>query len=240
MRNYLCLIFMLFSCFSCARSSSKHPDSDYDSIRRPCPSFNIDCIRSYFQHHASCVPHYEPIPDPLYLQKYSLYIANSNITVELNDVKVQGLLNAKIVEFYINKRTDKLVLAIETEKLSIDTPRLLMKYHRKAQEPIELVDKLYVGYGVVTITATIPYINNIQLTNAEVTTYAEDGNAPYTTGTNINNSPDLVVKTSYDSLLNNMPFTIREALVTQGPLFMANYIQYNICDFGLRFNSYSH
>ncbi|XP_004922637.2 fibrohexamerin-like [Bombyx mori] len=240
MRNYLCLIFILVSFFGCAKSSSEHPGSDYDSIRRPCPSFNIDCIRSYFQYHASCVPHYEPIPDPLYLQKYSLYIANSNITVELNDVKVQGLLNAKIVEFYINKRTDKLVLAIETEKLTVETPRMLMKYLRKAQEPIELVDNLYVGYGVVTITATMPYINNIQLTNAEVTAYAEDGNPPYTMGPNINNSSDPVVKTSYEHLLNNIPFNIREAFVTQGPLFMANYIQYNICDFGLRFNSYSH
>ncbi|XP_012551240.1 uncharacterized protein LOC114239694 [Bombyx mandarina] len=208
------------------------PADDPNNIERPCPNFDLDCIRDFFCSNAQCEVAYGPVPEPLFLKHYRLDAANANITGELYNVNVAGL-NGNVVEFYVNRATEKVVLAMEVRSLRFHSPLTIFKYNRKRKEPIERSDYVEAVYGGATFTAVFPSICDLDLDNVEVFSYIEDSNPEYTLGSCLTSNLDFVAEAQVQKFINSMSDNIKEKFITQGKLFMINYIQYNICDFGL-------
>ncbi|XP_028025797.1 fibrohexamerin-like [Bombyx mandarina] len=230
---YSCLaLFGLITAKKFGCDKNLDPADDPKNIERPCPNFDLDCIREYFSSNSKCQIAREPVPDPLLLNHYRLNIANSNITMELNNVEVGGL-NGNIVEFYINKETQKLVLVIEVDSVRLESIQVTFKYNRKAKEPIVRSDNATCDYGPMSFTVVFPSICDLDLNNAEVFTYVEDCNTKYTMGIGLYSSLDRVAEREYQKLIASMPGAVLESFITEGKIFMDHYIQYNICNFGL-------
>ncbi|XP_004922636.1 fibrohexamerin-like [Bombyx mori] len=236
MKLMLCLCLLSFFGLTVADEvdceSDLDPADDPRNIERPCPNFDLDCIRKYFSSNSKCQITLGPVPDPLLLNNYRLDIANSNITAQFNNVSVRGL-NGNIVEFYINRKTEKLVLATEVKSLAFDSPQVVFKYNRKGKEPIVRGDCVDCEYGAATFTAVFPSICDLDLSKAEVFTYVEDSNPRYKIGSRLFSISDSVALNEFLKFITSMSENIQEKFISQGRIFMANYIEYNICDFGL-------
>ncbi|CAH0719026.1 unnamed protein product, partial [Brenthis ino] len=114
-------------------------------FERPCQVFDIYCIRKYFAEHSICKESYGPTPDPMYRPQSTIFLSRINLTVTANDV-LYGGLNGRIEDFYINKETDRLVLAVEFRNLTFYAKDTYYRFHRRAREPIVTRDYLYFNY----------------------------------------------------------------------------------------------
>nr|XP_021207599.1 fibrohexamerin-like [Bombyx mori] len=207
--------------------------NDHDKIR-PCSHFDLNCIRAYFKQHSSCVVSHGPVPDPLKLQNIIFHLPHANMSFVLRNSNVGGL-NGKVVEFYVNKKTHKLVLAAEMKEVTLESSQMIAKYSRKAKEPIELNDGVSGNYGTITFTTVFPDMTNLYLAEAETNSYIEDSNVKYYIGPKMSTSAEVAVSDSFDRVRKNLGLDLQEGFVFLGPIFMANFIQYNICDFGIKY-----
>ncbi|XP_030029113.1 uncharacterized protein LOC115446531 [Manduca sexta] len=89
-------------------------------------------------------------------------------------------------------------------------------------------------YDSITFTAVIPNVDKVEFTKTEVFSYIENGNVPYAVGPGVIKSTDTDVIRSFNKMVSNVPDGVKEAMVFQGPIFMLNFIQYTICDFGFK------
>ncbi|XP_041969196.1 uncharacterized protein LOC121726044 [Aricia agestis] len=131
MKILLCLaIFFIGS--NCQQSVTKQKEN---RIVRPCSTSDIDCIRRYFGDHAQCRVTHGPVPDPMYFKHTYAFLPAANMTLTSDDF-YRTNLNGRIEEFYINKETDKLLIALEFKNLTIYSNNSYLAYHRRAKEPI--------------------------------------------------------------------------------------------------------
>ncbi|XP_004922635.1 fibrohexamerin [Bombyx mori] len=233
----LCLSVLGLIASAVAFGENLDPADDPKNIKRPCPNFDLNCIREYFSRNSQCQLVMGSVPDPLPLNYYRVDIPNSNLTVEYHDVKTRGFDTIKIIEFYINSKTEKLVLAAEVQSLKLASPKTIFKYNRKAKEPIVRSDALEVDYGTLTFTAVFPSISDLQLSNAEVFSYVHEINPKFILGPLLSFSLDSETQSQLGKLLNNIAVSLQEVFEAQGTILMTSYIQYDICDFGLELAS---
>ncbi|CAK1589036.1 unnamed protein product [Parnassius mnemosyne] len=156
-----------------------------------------------------------------------------NITTTFLDIELKGL-NGRIEEFYINRETDKLVLAIDFRGLSISSNNTYFRFHRRGREPIVTSDFGFVVFKSVFITIVIPNLNNLQLEESESFAYVSEERPEYGLGPGLANSTDPAVSAALAEFDANTKIIIRESFLTDGPFYAATFIQWNICDFGLR------
>nr|BAS31052.1 fibrohexamerin homolog2 [Samia ricini] len=214
------------------RISQNNHDFEDDCIVHPCNISDTKCIRNFFATHGHCTPMYGPVPDPFRIELMILLTSTSNISVTIADVQVSGL-NGEITSFYINKKTNNLVIAFEAKNVTVSSPRITFIYNRKGKEPIRLTDGFFITYSSVTYTATIPNIKNLQLSEAYVYAYLHDNDPNFCLGPGIAQSNDPVVIKEFNDVLKKMGQIGKEASIIQARNFMNVFIQNNICDFGL-------
>ncbi|XP_045487736.1 fibrohexamerin-like [Pieris rapae] len=155
-------------------------DSDEDDyIERPCRVFDPECIRSYFAAHGHCKKVDGTVPEPLHRSASTGYLPRINLTVTLVNVDYYGL-NGQIVEFYINRKTNKLVLAVQMSNVVSFVRPAYFRFHRRAQEPIVRSTPARVQFGTITPTIIIPNLNDLRLDQAEIFSYIESP-SPITT-----------------------------------------------------------
>ncbi|KAI5643355.1 fibroin p25 domain-containing protein [Phthorimaea operculella] len=230
MKNYVCLVIWLVS-FGCSVYGQRvgNPD-DTAKIERPCPTFDMNCIRNFFEKHAHCKKMFGPAPDPLYRPQSTVFISRVNLTVTSNDVKIGGT-NGRVEEFYINRDTDKLVIAVEFRNNTQSTNSSYFRFHRRAKEPVVTLASASVSYQSFITTAVIPKIDNLQLKRAECTTFVNDNNNNMVISPSAFESSDPQVQQTGVELYQDVPTTIQEIFLTDSSFFITMYIQYNICDF---------
>ncbi|XP_041969198.1 fibrohexamerin-like [Aricia agestis] len=205
-------------------------DPTDEHIERPCEIFDKFCIRKFFAQHSKCKPVDGPVPDPLYRDKSTSYVPHVNITFIPNSINIRGL-NGRIEEFYINRVTDKLVLAVEFTNLNATSDYVYLRLHRRAQEPIVVRDYGSIQYDSLSMTIIIPNLKNLQLEKSEV--FAFVSNFKLVLGPNLAANGDPEVQRAMAEMMANYQITVREIVLNDSPFYVASYIQYNICDFGV-------
>ncbi|KOB69466.1 Fibroin P25 [Operophtera brumata] len=129
---------------------------DREDIVRPCALDDWQCIRKFFADNSNCKPVYGPVPDPLYLERNTVYYPFVNVSMVLTRLRVKGLASARISEFYVNKDTGNLVFAIDFKDLNETSPKAYYRFKRTAKESIVLIDFVTVLFmvGVVNFTGS--------------------------------------------------------------------------------------
>ncbi|XP_026319356.1 fibrohexamerin-like, partial [Hyposmocoma kahamanoa] len=207
------------------------PD-DHAIIERPCEIYDIYCIRKYFANHAKCTIRNGPLPDPDYRTQTNYYIPRANASQILTEIKITGFNQTRVEEFYINKKTNKLIIALNFRNILLDIPSTYAKFYRRGREPIvTFVTRAYVEI-FFTITIIIPNADDLQLDKAEMTAFIDA--AAFLTSPTVFIPPDVQEVQSFVSVLANFPAISNEIAMSESYYYGSTYIQSNICDFGLK------
>ncbi|XP_063538093.1 uncharacterized protein LOC134747399 [Cydia strobilella] len=207
----------------------------HGEILRPCQVYDTFCIRKFFAEHSECKISGRAVPDPLYRAEGSVNFASNNVSETQITADYSGLNNARISEFYINNVTDNLVIAVTFDSASKFSNNTYYKYYLRGREPVVTRDFGGIQYGVVTVTVIIPNLQNLRLDRSEIYTYGDTNLFPVALGPRIGISTDPEVPSMYASFFTTFPFeAYQEEISIQGIYFVGNYLQYNICDFGVK------
>ncbi|XP_061717261.1 uncharacterized protein LOC133525055 [Cydia pomonella] len=202
-------------------------------IERPCQVYDTFCIRKFFAEHSKCKISGRKLPEPFYRAQAGYQYTPANISATAVDGIYNGLSNARVDEFYINKVTDNLVIAIYFDDVSIISNNTNVKFYRRGREPEVHTDFASLDFRKTTVTMIIPGLNNLRLDRAEI--YSESPLVPFSTGPRIGLSSDPEVVAMFLYLVTaGVPAETREAISTDGVFLGTTYLQYNICDFGLK------
>ncbi|KAI5643354.1 fibroin p25 domain-containing protein [Phthorimaea operculella] len=224
------LVFLIYA--QIHTSNLEHID-DTAKIERPCLTYDLNCIRVFFEKHAHCKKTFGPIPDPINRPEVTLELPRDNFTLVAPNLQISGLNNARMEEFYINRDTDNLVIAVDFRDFTQQSNNIYFKYYRRAKEPVVTVTPAVLNYTSQVVTAVIPKINDLQLHLAEVHTYSNDPTGEFLIGPAAVESTDPQPLASLTALFQDVPTANQEITLLNPQYFIGTYIQYNICDFGL-------
>ncbi|XP_022823937.1 uncharacterized protein LOC111354622 [Spodoptera litura] len=205
--------------------------SDEEHIVRPCALHDLKCIQRYFVQNSQCELPSGPTPDSYRLKRVPMYLPHVNVTFILTDADIKGFKDYKIVDFYVNKKTDTVLFEVELHKIWVYSPRTIITYHRKGKEPLDLVDYAYIEYLNLSLTLTAPQIYNIDMSNNHVYTYVSDAHPRSGLGPIFTHNKDEYVRSTTKRLLHRIALGLQEAFVTQGEIFFFLFFQSNICTY---------
>ncbi|CAF4761842.1 unnamed protein product [Pieris macdunnoughi] len=208
-------------------------DNGEDEIERPCKSLDNHCVRNWLHEHSSCKKTFGSVPDPLHRVQATQQLPRINLTMSAIDVSYNGL-NGRIEEFYVNRKTDQVVLAVEFRNVVLQTNNSYYIFYRRAKEPVVTNDFYIVRLSSLIVTATIPRIDNLRYDRSEHFTYSNDPTSTFIVGPTSFAHRDPVVQRVFLALISNLPINVREIVISEGPFLMANFIQYSLCDFGIK------
>ncbi|XP_061717259.1 uncharacterized protein LOC133525053 [Cydia pomonella] len=202
-------------------------------IERPCQVYDTFCIRKFFAEHSKCKISGRRLPEPFFRAQAGYQYASANISVTAVDGIYDGLSNARVEEFYINKVTDNLIIAFYFDDVSIRSNNTNAKFYLRGREPEVHTDFASLDFRKTTVTMIIPGLNNLRLDRAE--TFTESPLVPFSAGPRIGLSSDPEVVSMFLYLVTaGVPVETREEISTEGVFLATTYLQYNICDFGLK------
>ncbi|CAH4001800.1 unnamed protein product [Pieris brassicae] len=208
-------------------------DNGEDEIERPCKSLDNHCIRNWLHDHSGCKKTYGSVPDPLHRAQATEQVPRINFTFSAIDVSYNGL-NGRIEEFYVNRKTDQVVFAVEFRNVVFQTNNSYNIFYRRAKEPVVTNSYYIIRLSSVIVTATIPRIDNLRYDRSEHFTYSNDPTSSFILGPTTFAHRDPVVQKVALALISNLPVNLREIVISEGPFLMANFIQYTLCDFGIK------
>ncbi|XP_063384350.1 uncharacterized protein LOC134670454 [Cydia fagiglandana] len=203
-------------------------------IQRPCQAYDTFCIRKFFAQHSQCKISGREVPEPLFRAQATLNIPNSNVSAIFNNLEYRGIKDGRVAEFYIDKETDNLVIAVDFDQVTFGSQTLYLKYYLRGREPVVVQDAAGATFVQVSVTAVIPNLKNLKLDRAEIYTYNGEPVPPFLAGPRLALSTDPEVVTMFATAIANVPTDAQESLMTEGVFYILNFIQYNICDFGLK------
>ncbi|CAF4761904.1 unnamed protein product [Pieris macdunnoughi] len=107
------------------------------------------------------------------------------------------------------------------------------RFHRRAQEPIVRSTPARVQFAI-TPTIIIPNLNDLRLDRAEIFSYIESPSPITTVNPLAFASTDLIVERTVAEFFVDRPANQIEELYLESNFFIINFIQYTLCDFGLK------
>ncbi|XP_050551675.1 fibrohexamerin-like [Spodoptera frugiperda] len=205
--------------------------SDEEAIVRPCGLQDLKCIQQYFAQNSQCSLPNGPAPDSHRVKSIPMYLPHVNVTFILTDVDIKGFNDFKIVDFYINKKTNTVLFEVEFRRIWVYSPRTIITYHRKGKEPLDLADYAFIEYLNLSLTLTAPQINNIDMSKNHVYTYVSDSNPRSGLGPIFTDNKDEYVRRTTKLLLDRVALGLQEAFVTQGEIFFFLFFQSTVCTY---------
>ncbi|XP_045504848.1 uncharacterized protein LOC123701417 [Colias croceus] len=201
-------------------------------IERPCESLDLQCIRRYLAEHSYCKMTYGRVPDPLHRVQATQHLTRVNLTITSTNLTYKGL-NGKIEQFFINRVSDQVLLAVEFRDVEFFTKNAYFFFYRRAKEPVITKDFLRIKFNSVVVTSTIPGVHHVRFDRSENFGFSNDITYQFIVGPNALKNRDPVVLNTFLQIAANLPVNARELLHTEAQFYMANFVQYTLCDFGL-------
>ncbi|KAL0829924.1 hypothetical protein ABMA28_003397 [Loxostege sticticalis] len=216
------------------RDQMKRGDKDPD-IYYPCDfEDDIDCVRHYFASSGQCKEVHNYANKPVYRDRLVAYVPGLNLTAVLVKSRLT-FVGDKIIRFYINKKTQNLVMAVDFKSINVDTIRTTFIYQRRGQEPFKLADYTN-GTFTVTLTAVIPIKKGIDFKESRVTAYISSIEQVEIGPKVLTSTEPVAVKTNA-AIYADLPKAVLEYYLTEGPSSYFAYLQKYICDFGIPISS---
>ncbi|KAF9804296.1 hypothetical protein SFRURICE_011911, partial [Spodoptera frugiperda] len=181
--------------------------TDEESIVRPCGLQDLKCIQQYFVQNSQCSLPNGPAPDSHRVKSIPMYLPHVNVTFILTDVDIKGFNDFKIVDFYINKKTNTVLFEVEFRRIWVYSPRTIITYHRKGKEPLDLADYAFIEYLNLSLTLTAPQINNIDMSKNHVYTYVSDSNPRSGLGPIFTDNKVVASETAGEGVSSSIPWS---------------------------------
>ncbi|XP_026317834.1 uncharacterized protein LOC113228694 isoform X2 [Hyposmocoma kahamanoa] len=209
---------------------------DIGRIERPCPNLDIDCIRKYFHEHGHCEIVKNGIHEPYHrMNKVIHYLPSINVTLTFpKKAEVRGLSNGFIEEFYINRDTDKAVLAINFRNIQIYSKKSYFRFHRRAKEPVVTEDYTIIDVEGLITTSIIPQIYNLDLEKMVIYPFVDEVKQ-FAVGPHAFQSDDTQVQLTPLALALNLQSVYSEFFMSETLIYPIVFIQKNICHFDIPF-----
>ncbi|CAB3225202.1 unnamed protein product [Arctia plantaginis] len=212
MKILLCLVYI----FCVGSIQAAGPE---DNHVRPCQKGDLDCIKRFFATNFKCTPgsadsHIIKVKQ----QRFELPVAG--LTATIHNAEIKGLDIGRIEEFYINNKTDILVMEVVFDQIVIDSEKTEMVHYRMGRAPTELEDYTSTIFKDLKLTMTILNVSDLNTSSCYV--YAL---IPDVSDVNLIKGPGL---SGLDvTELFNMA---RDAMLTEGKALMEAFLRSQICD----------
>ncbi|KAG7304797.1 hypothetical protein JYU34_010163 [Plutella xylostella] len=244
----ICLItFLLYFCknsegkiinnvipgYSVAGVENAVAEQDRDNYR-PCPYYDLLCIRRYLSKHSNCKIALGPVPDPVYRDQSNLYFPTFKMSVTMNGLTIGGL-NGVIREFYANRKDDLTILAVEFTNVTVVSNTAVFQYQRPGREPVVTNSSTNEFYPSFITTTVFRGVQHLDLANSETTAFLSTQPA-IRIDPSAGVAPDPAIAPRYAVFLASIGVVAAETFMTTSVYYAATYIQYDVCDFGLRVN----
>ncbi|XP_063831916.1 uncharacterized protein LOC135081107 [Ostrinia nubilalis] len=205
-------------------------------IYYPCDfEDDIDCIRHYFASSGQCKETHNYARKPVYRDRLVVYLPGFNLTLIVTKTRIK-YIGDRINRFYINKKTDNLIMSVDFENINIDSRYTTFIYQRRGQEPIKRADFTNATFSA-TLTAVVPLKKGIDFKQSRVTAYISDPITVPAIGPRVLGSTQPVVTQVNTAFLANLPQLFLEIFLTEAPSLYFGYLQKYICDFGIPISS---
>ncbi|KAL0829931.1 hypothetical protein ABMA28_003404 [Loxostege sticticalis] len=213
---------------SSSSGSGSGEDNDYSY---PCSLDDLDCIRDYFAQSGMCTKVSHQDGKSIQRPKLVGFLPsfNSSYTCLDNTITFDG---SKIESFYVNKRSNNLVMTIYFDGCSVYTERLQLAIHVRGRENVLVEDYVNITY-TAALTGIFPKAGLNGLIGAAVSSYNINPSPPLELGAKISESSNEVVSNWYNALENDISTGVNELLLTEGPFLYSLYIQTYICNYGV-------
>ncbi|GBP42464.1 Fibrohexamerin [Eumeta japonica] len=205
--------------------------SDPD-VFRPCPHMDVNCIRNHFLSSGLCSPPVGRVPDSLRRSFQSVYLPRFNATLLLEDLTLKGV-TGDIVEFYINRKTDRAVLAFRVKDFDVETMKGHYTFLLPAREPITATTTIMENKGTVLFTVLFEGTQPLDLRHSFAHATVEVV-PKLTIGTEPLAVKDPGYKTMFNEVFSDLAKAYREGYLSVAPNYSNVFIQYTLCDFGIR------
>ncbi|CAH2056546.1 unnamed protein product, partial [Iphiclides podalirius] len=194
-------------------------------IVRPCQLTDLACIGRILAANSYCNPYVVGrIPERYTVNQYRFDVPYFNATYIDNNLVVTNSNRCNVSEFFINRSTNNVVLAIDCPQLNFASDRLLIQ-HASLQEDRTYSYRIQGTYPLIRLTTNLPYRNGLNLCTsfnfadvAALPTFLLNPNNPQTA-----------------SYLTPLTVFERECFFWRAPLLARYYINSLICDFGCNF-----
>ncbi|CAB3232219.1 unnamed protein product [Arctia plantaginis] len=132
MKVLLCLVYL----FCVGSSLAAGPE---DNHVRPCQKGDLDCIKSFFATNFKCTPG-SADSHIIKVKQQRFEVPVTGMTVTIHNAQVKGLDKGQIQEFYINNKTDILVMEVTFDQIVIDSERTEWLQYHIGRAPTEVED----------------------------------------------------------------------------------------------------
>ncbi|KAL0895165.1 hypothetical protein ABMA27_013616 [Loxostege sticticalis] len=208
---------------------------DKSCFEYPCGQDDIDisCVRDFLLKKCECKSSCHSDGKPIHLKNAIAYVPNVDLSVDVTDAQTT-YYGSKIIAFYLNTKTDRLVLAVDYSGLGLDSPTSYFQIARKAQEPLEVKDYVNVTYAA-TLTAHVPWgPHGLVPEDVTVTAYITDPMPCYKLGPCVTENP--LIQETLTRFLADRETSVKELFLTKAYYFFWIWLQNYACDFGYQYN----
>ncbi|XP_037976566.2 fibrohexamerin [Plutella xylostella] len=233
MKSHFFVTFALLALAAVTRADDNVCDADDSGVERPCLDLDIDCIREYFLEHADCKAVDKARDTAIYdLDYVSVNMPLFNVSYEAYENTVI-YVDADIVEFTVNDNKKLAVLTVEFESVTMNSNNATWRYFQTGKEPRDILTETLVVFPSVSM--------NIYISTE---TWDLAGKRPFTY---VNADPlleiegecldyeDEVLTPFFKEFFENLDDAAVEAWRYLGTPVGLQYVQENICDFGVEY-----
>ncbi|XP_048481485.1 fibrohexamerin-like [Plutella xylostella] len=223
--------YIIIPGFDLKDTEREFAEQDAD-IYRPCPSYDLLCIRRYLSEHSKCKIANGPVPDPFFRIQSDNFYPTFNMSATQSEV-LYGGLNGVVKEFYVNRKSALTILAVDFQNVTLNVREVIVRYHRRGQQAIVTNSTLdRERYASFRTTTVFNGFAELELENSETTAYVDSPPAVIV-GPELGVHPDPTIALRFAAFIANLPVITQENFLTSAPFYASTYIQYVLCDFGL-------
>ncbi|CAB3225205.1 unnamed protein product [Arctia plantaginis] len=212
MKILLSLVYLFFVGSSLAAGTE-------DNHVRPCQKGDLDCIKRFFATNFKCTPG-SADSHIIKVKQQRFEVPVTGMTVTIHNAQVKGLDKGQIQEFYINNKTDILVMEVTFDQIVIDSERTEWLQYHIGRAPTEVEDYTSSIFKDLKLTMTILNVSDLNSSSCYVYALIPDAS-----DVNLIKGPGL---SGLDvTELFNMA---RDAMLTEGKALMEAFLRSQICD----------
>ncbi|KAL0829932.1 hypothetical protein ABMA28_003405 [Loxostege sticticalis] len=207
--------------------------SEDDNYFYPCSSDDLDCIRDYFANTNLCSKVSHEDGKSIHRDVLVAHLPKFNGTFVCLDDTIT-FYGSSIAAFYVDKKTNNLVMSISCEGINVYTAKAKLAIHVRGHEPVRAEDFINVTY-TTEITAVMPNAGRHGVAAASVSSYNINAQPPFELGPEIADNSNEIVKEFVQAVLSDIPTAVAELHLTKAPYLFYVYLQEYICNFGIEY-----
>lgn len=226
MESKIVLILFVGLCGVYAQSSEETENFEY-----PCDSTDDwGCIRDFLASTGQCDKASHEDGVPLKMEDIHTYVPKLNVSLISKDCEVT-FHGSKILDFYMNKDSNNLILTVDFDAITLVTPRTIFNFERFGKDPLVIEEYINITYSAA-ITIRIAWSDHIDVDDLRASGYVKDGSPSFIIGPKVTESSNEIVQNALAGLEADIPTVMQELWLTKAYYYTCVFLNKFLCDFG--------